>query len=152
MMHVRARPADLDNWSYNGCSGWSFREVLPFYQKLENQLDNTNPTAGKSGPMTVMNARDTGNPVSQAFLDGCAELGYPIIEDFNDLHFGAGWHHVDIKNGRRGGALTSYLLPATKLSNVTLQTGALATKLLLDKNRCVGVEYVVNGNRVAVQR
>lgn len=145
MMHVRAHPADLDNWVYNGCTGWSFQDVLPYFQKLENQLDDTNPTAGKGGPITVVNARDTGNPVSQAFIDACVELGYPFIDDFNATHFGAGWHHVNIKNGKRGGVLTGYLQPAVSRHNVTLKTGARATKLVLDNNRCVGVEYVVGG-------
>lgn len=147
MMHVRARPADLDNWAYNGCTGWSFQDALPFYQKLENQIDDTNPTAGKGGPLTVVNARDTGNPISQAFIDACVELGYPRVDDFNASHFGAGWHHVNIKNGKRGGVLFSYLQPALLRNNVTLKTGALATKLVLDNNRCVGVEYVVDGQR-----
>ena len=93
----------MDNWAYHGCTGWSYQEVLPFYQKLENQLDNTNPTRGQDGPITVINARDTGNPTSQTFLDACVELGYPLIEDFNASLFGAGWHHVDIRNGKRGG-------------------------------------------------
>src|SRR5688572_1947956 len=80
MMHVRARPADLAHWVYNGAAGWSFEECLPYFQKLENQVDDTNPTAGKGGPITVVNAKDTGSPISQAFLDGCAELGYPIVD------------------------------------------------------------------------
>lgn len=147
MMHVRARPEDLDNWAYNGCPGWSFGDVLPFYQKLENQLDDTNPTAGKGGPITVVNARDTGNPASQAFIDACVELGYPFVDDFNASNFGVGWHHVDIRDGKRGGVLTSYLQPALRRGNVTLKTGAQATKLLLENNRCVGVEYVVDGQR-----
>jgi len=147
MMHVRARPADLDNWAYNGCPGWSFQDALPFYQKLENQLDDTNPTAGKGGPITVVNARDTGNPASQAFIDACAELGYPCVDDFNASQFGAGWHHVDIKDGKRGGVLTSYLQPALSRGNVTLKTGARATKLMLENNHCVGVEYVADGQR-----
>ncbi len=147
MMHVRARPADMDNWAYNGCTGWSFQEVLPYFQKLENQLDDTNPTAGKGGPITVANAKDTGNPVSQTFINACAELGYPRVEDFNASYFGAGWHHVNIKDGKRGGVFPSYLQPALGRKNVTLKTGALATKLVLDNNRCVGVEYIVDGQR-----
>ena len=145
MMHVRARPADLDSWAYNGCTGWSFRESLPFFQKLENQLDDANPTAGKGGPMTVVNAKDTGNPISQTFLDACFELGYPLVADFNASHFGAGWHHLDMKDGRRGGVLTSFLRPALARGNVTLKTNAVATRLLFEKKRCVGVEYQVNG-------
>lgn len=147
MMHVRARPADLDSWSYNGCAGWSFAEVLPYYQKLENQIDDTNPTAGKGGPINVVNAKDTGNPISQTFINGCAEIGYPIVEDFNAALFGAGWHHVDLTNGKRGGCLTQYLLPALKRPHVTLETGALATRLLIENKRCIGVEYLAGGQR-----
>ena len=142
MMHVRARPSDLDNWAYNGCSGWSFQDCLPSFQRLENQLDDTNPTAGKGGPITVVNAKDTGNPVSQAFLDACVELGYPLVDDFNASTFGCGWHHLDLRDGRRGGVLTSYLQPALARGNITLKTGARATRLLLENNRCVGVEYL----------
>lgn len=145
MMHVRAKPADLDAWAYNGCTGWSFEDVLPYYQRLENQLDDTNPTAGKGGPLPVVNAKDTGNPVSQTFLDACVELGYPLVDDFNATHFGAGWHHVNVKDGRRAGVLTSYLRPALARGNVTLKTRTRATKLVLDNGRCVGVDYVAGG-------
>jgi choline dehydrogenase len=145
MMHVRARRADLDGWAYDGCTGWSFDEALPYYRRLENQLDDTNPTAGRGGPITVINARDAGNPVSETFIDACVELGYPRIDDFNASQFGAGWHHVDIKDGRRGGVLTSYLRPALSRGNVTLRTGARASRLILEKGRCVGVEYVADG-------
>jgi choline dehydrogenase len=148
MMHVRAKRADLDGWAYHGALGWSFDECLPYFQKLENQLDDTNPTAGKGGPLTVISARNMGNPVSQAWLDGCAELGYPLIDDFNAADFGAGWQHVDMKDGKRGGVFTSYLQPALARGNVTLKTGAQAAKLVLDHNRCVGVEYAVNGQRM----
>ncbi len=151
MMHVRARPADLDNWAYNGCSGWSFQDCLPYFQKLENQLDNTNPTAGKGGPITVVNARDTGNPVSQVFLDACVELGYPLVDDFNASAFGCGWHHLDLRDGRRGGVLTSYLQPALARGNLTLETGARATRLVIENNRCVGVEYVQNGRQATAR-
>jgi choline dehydrogenase len=147
MMHVRARPADLDNWAYKGCAGWSFADCLPFYQRSENQLDNTNPTAGKGGPITVVNARNTGNPVSQVFIDACLELGYPQVEDFNAHSFGVGWHHLDIMDGQRGGVLTSYLRPAIGRKNVTLKSNALAAKLVLENHRCVGVEYIENGQR-----
>ncbi|MFZ1413074.1 MAG: GMC family oxidoreductase N-terminal domain-containing protein [Defluviicoccus sp.] len=141
MMHVRARPADLDNWAYQGCPGWSFLDCLPYFQRSENQQDGTNPTAGRGGPITVVNAKDAGNPISQTFLDACVELGYPLVDDFNATPFGAGWQHVDIKDGRRGGVLTSYLQPALQRPNVTLKTGALATRLVLENGRCTGVEF-----------
>lgn len=148
MMHVRARPGDLDNWAYNGCAGWSFDECLPYFKRSENQLDDTNPTAGKGGPMTVVNAKDTGSSISQAFLDACVELGYPLVEDFNAEQFGCGWHHLDMKDGKRGGVVTSYLEPALARGNITLQTGARATRLVIESGRCTGVEYVQNGRTV----
>jgi choline dehydrogenase len=144
MMHVRAKPADLDGWAYNGCAGWSFADCLPYFQRSENQLDDTNPTAGKSGPISIINAKDTGNPTSQVFLDACAELGYPLVDDFNATDFGAGWHHLDLRDGRRGGVLTSYLQPSLA-RGVTLKTRAHATRLLLENGRCIGVEYLRNG-------
>jgi choline dehydrogenase len=147
MMHVRGRPADFDNWTYNGCVGWSYQDVLPFYQRLENQLDDTNPDAGKGGPITVTDAEVTGNPVSRTFLDACVELGFPLIKDFNDRRTdaGASWHHVDLKDGKRGGVLTSYLRPALERHNVTLSAESQATRLLLEGDRCVGVEYAQRG-------
>lgn len=145
MMHVRARPADLDRWAYDGCAGWSFADCLPFFQRSENQLDDTNPTAGRGGPITVVNARDMGNPISQAFIDGCVELGYPEVADFNADAFGVGWQHVDIKDGRRGGVLTGYLQPALARPTLRLETGARATRLLVDNGRCTGVAYVQGG-------
>ena len=151
MMHVRARPADLDSWAFHGATGWGYQDTLKYYQKLENQIDDLNPTAGKGGPITVVNAKDTGNEVSQSWLDACAELGYPIVDDFNATLFGAGWHHLDMKDGKRGGVLTSYLLPAIARGNVTLKAGALATKLVLENGKCVGVEYVADGQMVTAR-
>jgi choline dehydrogenase len=72
-------------------------------------------------------------------------LGYPYVKDFNAEDFGVGWHHVDIKNGRRCGVRTAYLEPALTRPNVTLKSNSQATKLLSEKNRCVGVEYWQDG-------
>jgi choline dehydrogenase len=150
MMHVRAKPADLDAWAYGGCAGWSFADCLPYYQRSEDQVDATNPTAGKGGPIRIVNAKDTGNPTSQVFLDACAELGYPLVDDFNATAFGAGWHHLDVRDGRRGGVLTSYLQPALASGAVTLLARARATRLVLDGGRCTGVEYVRDGRTQTV--
>ncbi|MEZ4869564.1 MAG: GMC family oxidoreductase N-terminal domain-containing protein [Caldilineaceae bacterium] len=150
MIHTRGRAADYDNWAYQGAAGWSFQEVLPYFQKLEDQADDTNPTAGKGGPIHVMNAKAMGSPVSQSFIDACVELGYPLVEDFNreddaQSGFGVGWHHVDIKDGKRCGVRTGYLEPAMRRPNVTVRSHCLAGRLLFAGNRCVGVEYRQDG-------
>ena len=144
------RAADFDFWAYNGCAGWAFEDVLPYFQKLENQEDDTNPTGGKGGPVNVKHAKDTGNAVSQTWIDACIERGYPYVEDFNreDAEhngFGAGWHHIDVKDGKRCGARVAYLEPALSRPNVTAYTHCLATRLVFDGKRCVGVEYLQDG-------
>ena len=78
MMRIRGHASDYDNWAYNGCPGWSYADCLEFFQKLEDQEDDTNPTGGKGGPIDLSNAGwHDPNPTSQAFLDACAELGLP---------------------------------------------------------------------------
>jgi choline dehydrogenase len=145
MMHVRAKPADLAGWVDGGARGWGWNECLPYYQKSENQTDETNPTAGRGGPMDVMNARETGSTISQTFIDACVELGYPEIADLNHDSAGAAWQHVNIKDGKRGGVLTSYLEPALQRPNLTLHANSRATRLLFEGSRCVGVEFVRDG-------
>jgi choline dehydrogenase len=141
MIHTRGRKEDYDNWSYNGCSGWSYNEVLPYLKKLENQQDDTNPDGGKGGAISVINAKDMGNPVSQSFINACGEMGFPIVDDFNASNFGAGWHHVDIKDGQRNGVYSAYLEPTLERPNVTFLSRAFVNKLIIEDNVCVGVEF-----------
>jgi choline dehydrogenase len=144
MMHIRGHPADYDNWAYQGAAGWSYADVRPYFARTESQEDVTGPDTGTAGPQRVTNAgQHDPNPASRAFIDACVELGYPEVADFNagDMS-GAGWHHLDIADGRRQGALASYLAPAWSRPNLTLRCGAQASKLMFQKNRCNGVEYV----------
>lgn len=148
MIHIRGLPLDYDSWAYHGATGWSWQDVLPYFQKLENQEDKTNPTAGTTGPMNVINPKDhEPNLLSQSFINACLELGYPQTEDFNASLEGAGWHHLDIKDGERFGARRAYLEPALDRPNVTLSTHSFATRVLLEGTRCVGVEYVQDGEQ-----
>lgn len=146
LMHIRGHQSTYDSWAYNGCPGWSYYDVLPYFQKLEDQEDDTSPYAGKGGPLFVANAQQhEPNPTSVAFVEACKEVGYSYTEDFNGLQMeGTGWHHVNIKNGKRHSATAAYLNPALERPNLTLCTGAQATRLLFDGKRCIGVEYSEN--------
>jgi choline dehydrogenase len=146
MIHQRGRAADYDSWAYGGANGWSAREVLPYLQKLENQEDGTNPTAGLGGPINVTGAGSDGNELAQTFLDACAELGYPVVEDHNAEDFGAGFHHMDTtKDNKRNGVWAGYYQPAKDRANLTVLTESPATRLLFEGKRCVGVEYLREG-------
>jgi choline dehydrogenase len=152
MIHIRGHALDYDNWAYHGCTSWKWEDVLPYFKKLENQEDNTNPTAGKGGPINVINPKNHHpNPLSQTFIDACLELGYPYTEDFNANLTGVGWHHLDMKDGKRYGARSAYLEPALTRSNVTLSPRSFATRLLFEGKRCVGVEYVQDNERKEVR-
>ena len=143
MMHVRGHESDFDNWAYQGAAGWSYADLAPYFAKLEAQEDQTDPRIGTGGPQIVTNAGNhRPNPMSQTFLDACAELGHPGTPDFNGPQMlGAGWHHIDVKEGRRQGALVSFLQPALTRPNLTLRTGAQATGLTWKDARCTGVTY-----------
>lgn len=147
MMHIRGHASDYDNWAYNGCPGWSYQDCLPWFQKLEDQEDDTNPTGGKGGPIPVNNAKLHGpNPTSEAFIDACLELGYPATDDFNGPQMeGAGWHHINVKDGKRFSTKEGYLDPALGRPNLTLSTNSQATGLVFSGTRCTGVEYVKDG-------
>ncbi len=147
MMHIRGDVSDYDNWAYNGCPGWGYNDVLPYFQKLENQEDDTSEWAGKGGPLYVANAKlHNPNPTSEAFINACLELGYPPTEDFNGPNMeGVGWHHINVKDGKRQSTALAYLNPVSLRPNLTLSTNSQATRLLFDGKRCVGVEYSQNG-------
>lgn len=130
MMHIRGHAADFDNWAYQGAAGWSYADLLPYFEKLEA----TQTVTYAGGP--------DANPISGAFIEACVELGHARTPDFNGPEMvGAGWHHLDVADGRRQGALQSYLEPALNRPNLTLRTDAYAAKLVFDGVRCTGVDY-----------
>jgi choline dehydrogenase len=157
LMHIRGHRSDYDNWAYNGCPGWTYDEVLPYFQRLEDQEDDTSPIAGKGGPLRLQAARlHEPNPTSQAFLDACLELGFSHTDDFNGPQMGgAGWHHLNIKNDKRDDMAAAYLYPALESrQNLMLMDDAQATRLLFQGHRCTGIEYRQGGEtrRVSVSR
>jgi choline dehydrogenase len=149
MMHIRGHPADYANWAYNGCPGWTYGECLPYFQRSEDQEDKTNPTRGKGGPLALTNAgKHKPNPTSAAFIDACKALGYPETNDFNGPNMeGTGWHHINVRKGKRWSTAEGYLLPAMSRPNLTVADNAYATKLLISKKRANGVEYLQGGKK-----
>ena len=153
MMHIRGHPSDYDNWAYMGNPGWAYKDVLPYFKKLEDQEDHTSDLVGQGGPLHVINPKNhEHHPLSPLFLDACAELGFKPTDDFNGPQMeGYGWHHVNIgKDGKRNSDAVAYLIPAMTRANLTLFTRCQATRLLFKDKRCVGVEYVQNGQKKTV--
>ena len=154
MMHIRGHFEDYNNWAYNGNPGWAYKDVLPYFKKMEDQEDKTSDLVGQGGPLHLINPKNhQHHPLSPLFIQACRELGFPSTEDFNGPQMtGVGWHHVNIgKDGTRNSDAVAYLLPALKRTNLTLSTNSQATRLLFEGKRCVGVEYVQNGELKTVR-
>ena len=150
MMHIRGHAEDFNNWAYNGCPGWGFEDVLPYFKMAENQEDKTSDLAGQGGQVSVINAgKHDYHPLSPVFIEACLELGYPYTEDFNGPQMeGAGWHHIDVKpeadgTYTRSSAAVAYL-PEYEWDNLHFEFNAQVTRLLFDgrRQRVIGVEYM----------
>lgn len=150
MMHVRGHPSDYDEWARQGAAGWSYEELRPWFRTVEGAREPSGDL-GTEGPQQITDAsKHEPNPTSQLFLDACAELGHPAVSDFNGSDLaGAGWHQLDVADGVRQGTLVSYLEPALPRLNLTLWTSALATRLIVENGRCVGVAYEQSGEQDA---
>jgi choline dehydrogenase-like flavoprotein len=148
MMHIRGHPEDYNNWAYLGNPGWSYKDVLPYFKKMENQEDITSDLSGLGGPLNLINPKNhQPHPLSPLFIQACQELGFPYTDDFNGPQMmGVGWHHVNIgKDGKRNSDAVAYLLPAMQRPNLTLSANSQATRLLCEGTKCIGVEYVQDG-------
>jgi choline dehydrogenase-like flavoprotein len=145
MIYSRGNPADYDRWSELGNKGWSYEEVLPYFKKSENQERGASQYHGVGGPLNVADLRYK-NPVSHAFVEAGAEMGLEFNEDFNGAkQEGVGFFQVTQKQGKRHSAAVAYLKPALRRPNLTVRTQAQMSRLLFDKKRVVGVEYMHEG-------
>ena len=153
MLYVRGQAADYDGWRQLGCEGWAFGDVLPYFRRAEHQERGEDAWHGVDGPLNVSDMRD-GHPVSEAVIEACASAGLPRSPDYNGARQeGAGWYQVTIKNGQRHSSAVAYLHPAMTRANLRVETGALATRIVIEQGRAVGVRYMKGGvERVARAR
>lgn len=150
MLYVRGHKDDYNEWAEQGCEGWSWDEVLPYFKKAENNQRGANDAHGDQGPLHVSNQNNP-RPISQAFVDASAAQGIEKIDDFNGGdNAGTGIYQVtqfhDAKRrGERCSSALGYLIPNLDRPNLTVLTGAKAHKILLEGKRAVGVRFAQNG-------
>ncbi|MDR3414546.1 MAG: choline dehydrogenase [Nevskia sp.] len=141
---TRGHAWDYDHWAELGCSGWSYREVLPYFRKAESYeaplSDSDRSFHGHWGPLSVTHRRYT-NPLSAAFVEAAQQAGHQLNEDFNgESQEGAGQFKVFQKEGRRCSNARAYLGPEVRRRrNLSILTGAQVTRVLLEGKRAVGV-------------
>jgi choline dehydrogenase len=145
MIFVRGAPADFDHWAYLGNTGWSWRDVLPVYRQLEDFDGGASHSRGSGGPLPVLSGYQP-DPIHESLVVGAKELGLPFNPDYNSGELdGVSFVQLNVKDGRRQSAATSYLHPIIGQPALTVLTGAHARRLLLDGSRCVGVEWERDG-------
>ncbi len=141
MVYYRGQPQDYDDWAAGGCAGWSYREVLPYFIRSENNVDFPDPPYhGRSGPMTVSSIRDP-NVMNAFYVAAARSLQIPACDDFNaGAAEGAGYRQGAIRRGRRVTSAVAFLRPAARRANLKVLTGGLVHRVLIEEGRAVGVE------------
>jgi choline dehydrogenase len=148
MIYVRGQPHDFDDWVAAGNKGWSFRDVLPYFRKLESHPLGNTQYHGADGPIGISPMKDAAHPICHVFLKGCDQAGYKRTDDFNGAQFeGSGIYDVNTRNGQRSSSSFEYLQPVLSRKNLTVEREVLVSRVLFDNNkRATGVAIQQNGS------
>jgi choline dehydrogenase len=157
MVYVRGHARDYDTWEAMGAQGWSYADVLPYFQRMEqwHGHDDAGPSGdvayrGTDGPLHITRGPRT-NPLFNAFIRAGQEAGYPVTGDYNGAaQEGFGAMEATIYKGKRWSAASAYLRPAMARGNVQL-IRATARRVVIENGRAVGVE-IQRGGRIEVIR
>jgi len=146
MVYVRGHARDYDTWDEMGAQGWSFADVLPYFQRMETWHGDEGEAEwrGTSGPLHISRGPRR-NPLFNAFIEAGQQAGYPATADYNGAQQeGFGAMEATIWKGRRWSAANAYLRPALKGGNVRLVKG-FARRIVIEDGRATGVEIERRG-------
>ncbi|MFC7401321.1 GMC family oxidoreductase [Citricoccus sp. GCM10030269] len=147
---VRGDRRDYDGWAENGCTGWSWDEVLPFFKAIENYRHGDPDTRGHDGPLDVTTEYPR-HPIQQAMYDSTVQEGVPENPDYNSGSVdGVGWMQLNLRNHVRFNTWRAYLKPLADHPRLTLVTGARARRLLIEDGTVTGAEFERDGERVSI--
>lgn len=145
IVYNRGQPIDYDTWAALGCTGWSYREVLPILKRIESTSIGSDEHRGRSGPVHVTESRKL-CPFYDLFIAAAGRAGIPFNDDYSGAtQEGVAMAQLTAQRGERESTATSYLRPARGRANLTVLTGAEVTTLVFDGKRCVGLRYRRDG-------
>ncbi|MBD8892247.1 choline dehydrogenase [Roseibium litorale] len=151
MVYVRGHALDYDTWQDMGASGWSYQDVLPYFQRMETSHSGEAGLRGTNGPLHVTRGTKW-NPLYEAFKSAGREAGYGLTGDYNgSRQEGFGDMEMTVYKGRRWSAANAYLKPALKRKNLQLIKGALARRVLFEGRRASDLEYEAGGQVLTVK-
>lgn len=141
LVYIRGQREDYDEWKALGNAGWGYEDVLPYFRKSEDQQRGESRYHGAGGPMGVSDPRDR-HEVCDAFIDSAVQAGHPRNDDFNgEQQDGVGYYQSTAKGGWRISTATAFLKPARRRPNLTVLTGALTQRVLIEGGEARGVEF-----------
>jgi choline dehydrogenase len=145
LVYVRGQTLDYDIWSQLGNRGWSWQDVEPLFQRMENYEKGGDGVRGRGGPLSVSEVPDQ-NPLYDALFAAAEAAGYRRNADYNGPdQEGVVKTQTTIWRGRRMSTALCYLEPAKGRGNLNIVTEAMTHRLILDGKRCVGVVYARGG-------
>ena len=148
MIFQRGNPMDYEKWAQEpGMHNWDYAHCLPYFKKMETANGRDSEWRGTTGPLEL-NIGRVKNPLFGAFFSAAQQAGYPLTQDVNGYQQ-EGFAPFDrsVRRGLRVSASTAYLRPVKSRANLTIKTKSLATKILFDGKKAVGVEVLHKGKK-----
>jgi choline dehydrogenase len=151
MIYLRGHRADFDGWAADGCTGWSYDEVLPYFKRSEDNERGADAFHGVGGPLAVSESRSL-TRFTDLMLEAAVAAGYEHIPDLNvDRPEGVSRFQLTQRNGLRCSTADGFLHPAEGRPNLEVSSGVFVERLVFEGDRAVGVELVRNGVRETVR-
>jgi choline dehydrogenase-like flavoprotein len=145
MIYMRGQAADYDHWRQLGLTGWSWRDVLPFFRKHEDHFLGESEHHAVGGEWRIEYPRIRWD-IIDTVQEAAAQAGIPRVDDFNrGDNEGSCLFHVNQRRGRRWSSARGFLKPALGRPNLRLETGCQVERLILDGRKAVGLEFRQDG-------
>jgi len=145
MVYVRGNPLDFERWQSEGAAGWGYQDVLPYFKRAEARAGGGDDYRGADGPLATRRGLLT-NPLHAVWLEAGKQAGYGLSSDMNGFRQeGFAYMDMTVGGGRRCSAANAYLRPAMRRGNLSVSTHALATRVMFEGRRAVGVRLLRGG-------
>jgi len=151
MVFVRGNPLDFERWASYDLPKWSYKNVLPYFKKLETWSGGENLYRGVKGPLKVNRSKiDEAFPLMKSLIKAAAEAGYETFEDSNGFkQDGFGTFDVTIDDGKRQGVVRAYLEEVQNFKNLLVKHNTNVSKIIFEDKKAIGVE-VKNNNKTEI--
>ena len=149
MIYIRGNAMDYEKWSReDGLENWSYAHCLPYFKRFEARMAGADEYQGAAGPL-YLTTPECDNPLFEAFFKAVQQAGYPITKDVNGFQQeGFGRFDRTTYRGRRWNAARAYVHPVKNRRNLTVKCRTMATRILFQGRRAVGVEYLRGKKRI----